>query len=680
MEQHDREQPAFSSLDHAVEEFRQKGDVKAPPSLLPTVMNHLGLGQNQSRAISSLESLVVALESADWHERATTVRALGELKEDVLLEPLLAALDDEDESVRATAVIALGKRRGTAATDQLVMALHDPAWLVRETAVLALGNLGELTVVEHLGVVLDDENEFVREAAQRTLQQARTQALSTNTLNTPFKSQGSLNQLISRMKRSFTSGATEEAELQNGDTSLSHTEDQMASRQSVNAATFHAPQRPPALTKPRRRLRIIVEGILTALVVIGIVAAWLLLLPKSHLSTPSAGKGLIIFTYHDQGSVSYPAWSSDGRYMDFVDKAGNVYSWDSVTKKLMKTFTLPYLPSDPKLTGEWTWAPDGRYLVNAREDGRLQVWDATMGRRILTYISPTPYWVSWGWSPDSKRIALVGNFGKGVAEVWDVTTGQRILNLAQPVRDVFEFDWSPDGQRIASLSRERIIQIWDARTGAELQSIYDPALEYVVWSPDGQRIVSISDYRINNDKSLRVWDVATGRKLLTFTGHADSYGAFTTAWSVDGKRIMSASVNEVLVWDASTGHIILNIPNGDSSYLGIPELSPDGKLLEYNNGGNTVQIWNAVTGKKILTYQDQNADVLKSGVVWSPDSRNIALVDTAGIVQVWNAITGHILITFNVNSSAIESLAWSPNGKMIGVTGGDGTVAVLRAP
>ncbi len=214
MEHHDREQPACSSLDHAAQEFRQQGEVKAPPSLLPTVMNHLGLGQNQSRAISSLEPLVVALESADWHKRATAVRALGELKEDVLLEPLLAALDDEDESVRATAIIALGKRRGTAATDRLVMALHDPAWLVRETAVLTLGNLGEPTVVEHLGVVLDDENEFVREAAQRTLQQARTQALSTHTLNNPFKSQGSLRE---RLLQSRTSSSLHPISTQRGE-------------------------------------------------------------------------------------------------------------------------------------------------------------------------------------------------------------------------------------------------------------------------------------------------------------------------------------------------------------------------------------------------------------------------------------------------------------------------------
>src|SRR5260370_7295288 len=105
MEHHDREQPAFSSLDHAAQEFRQQGEAKAPPSLLPTVMNNLGLGQNQSRAISSLEPLVVALESADWHKRATAVRALGELQHNVLLDPPFPPLAAVPESLRTPAII-----------------------------------------------------------------------------------------------------------------------------------------------------------------------------------------------------------------------------------------------------------------------------------------------------------------------------------------------------------------------------------------------------------------------------------------------------------------------------------------------------------------------------------------------------------------------------------------------
>ena len=39
----------------------------------------------------------------------------------------------------------------------------------------------------------------------------------------------------------------------------------------------------------------------------------------------------------------------------------------------------------------------------------------------------------------------------------------------------------------------------------------------VAFSPDGKRIVSGS-----NDKTLKVWDAATGQEMLTLKGHTDS--------------------------------------------------------------------------------------------------------------------------------------------------------------
>src|SRR5512142_2812060 len=55
----------------------------------------------------------------------------------------------------------------------------------------------------------------------------------------------------------------------------------------------------------------------------------------------------------------------------------------------------------------------------------------------------------------------------------------------------------------------------------------------VAWSPDGQRIASAG-----GDKTVQVWDAATGNTLLTSRNH--SYGVLAVAWSPDGQRIASA--------------------------------------------------------------------------------------------------------------------------------------------
>jgi WD40 repeat protein len=56
------------------------------------------------------------------------------------------------------------------------------------------------------------------------------------------------------------------------------------------------------------------------------------------------------------------------------------------------------------------------------------------------------------------------------------------------------------------------------------------------------------------DKTLKVWDVETGRELRTFAGH--THGVRGVALSVDGRRAVSGSDDHsVKVWDVETGEL-----------------------------------------------------------------------------------------------------------------------------
>ncbi len=55
--------------------------------------------------------------------------------------------------------------------------------------------------------------------------------------------------------------------------------------------------------------------------------------------------------------------------------------------------------------------------------------------------------------------------------------------------------------------------------------------------------------------TVQVWEVATGRQIVKYSGHSDRI--CSVAWSPDGSYIASASYDTtVQIWEAATGRLV----------------------------------------------------------------------------------------------------------------------------
>jgi WD40 repeat protein len=139
-------------------------------------------------------------------------------------------------------------------------------------------------------------------------------------------------------------------------------------------------------------------------------------------------------------------------------------------------------------------------------------------------------------SPDGQRL-VVFDFGSDVqwrdtAQVWDTTTGQKLYAI--PGGDYH----TPNGGIVFSLDSRWLVltdcsgtaTIWNLATGAHRQTLRgDPGC--ILWadfSPDG-KLVALGS--ANPLRGLSIWDIETGRELLTLPGTGD------VRFMPDGKRI-----------------------------------------------------------------------------------------------------------------------------------------------
>ena len=234
---------------------------------------------------------------------------------------------------------------------------------------------------------------------------------------------------------------------------------------------------------------------------------------------------------------------------------------------------------------------------------------------------------------------------------------KRLLEIGEPALDaLYKAQTSADEE--VRQRTEKIIAAIGSKLYVELLCLtgHTSPVWSVCVSADGKRLLTGSE-----DKTLRLWDTATGKCLQVFKGHTDLI--FGAVLAPDGKQVLSAGDQTVRLWDTTTGKEIWQMTGHKGPVVRVV-FGPEGRAISGGTDG-TVRVWDLQTGKQAAVLTGHTSVV--RFVAYSDKAKVAATSSYDGSIRLWNLETGKEVRTLAEHRGPddLMSLCISPDGKYL---------------
>jgi WD40 repeat protein len=331
---------------------------------------------------------------------------------------------------------------------------------------------------------------------------------------------------------------------------------------------------------------------------------------------------------------------------------------EPVSRRLVKTLVYADRRAD---VDNVRFAADGsRLFVVGDPSGVVQVIELATGKEV-------------------RRLTMPPGYHRGTAEYAVPTPDFRTLYV--PIERHKGVAFEKDGQKHYRSEYQGEVLVWDLATGKELPSLPTSSpgrgVPAAYLAPTGDKLVTEERASTAGGEDWTIetvlWDLPT--RTAKVLG-----GAGLTAFSRDGRRLAVArsprrkEPSGLVVWDVATGRPLLTLkPTVEGRFFWWPAFSPDGKTLATQdatgrpNQPATLRFYDVETGKELASF-DSTGDYPFLFPTFSPDGRRLALVDYAEHLTIWEVAARQVeRRTGLAGLKTVGRITFSPDGSRLAV-------------